>query len=333
MTWTRSTSLFLLVALVVLIPRVSVANSGDFSGGVAIGSSYAGVDSAPSNGLIVQGSVSIGTSSSNTALTLSQNSSGTPTILRATDAIQVVLPNSTAGGIEFDTFAGYTIIDCVRSDGTLSSPSAVQSGDILCAVPQAHGYNGSTLSGTQSAMLMIAGGNWSTTSEPAYITFGTTPVGSITRAEAMRIDSTGFVGIGTTSPAHLLHVGSSTASGIVMELQNSSGACTYNPGASSVTVSCSSDVRLKSNVHDAGDALSWVDDMRVRDFTVKSTGEQRRGVVAQEVSLKHPEMVHQDEHGGYLVEEPNPWNLVKAIQEQQAEIAELKKTIEQMKQH
>jgi hypothetical protein len=37
------------------------ANSGDVSGGVAIGTSYAGVDAAPTNGLIVQGSVGIGT--------------------------------------------------------------------------------------------------------------------------------------------------------------------------------------------------------------------------------------------------------------------------------
>ena len=148
----------------------------------------------------------------------------------------------------------------------------------------------------------------------------------------MRIDSTGYVGIANTSPSHLLHVGSSSASGIVMELQNSSGACTYTPGASSVTVSCSSDVRLKTNIQDSKGALAWVDDMRVRDFTVKATGERKTGVVAQEVALKHPEMVHANTQGTYLVDEPNPWKLVKAIQEQQSEIDVLKRMIEQLKQ-
>jgi hypothetical protein len=52
-----------LVSLISALPFIPVsveANSGDFTGGVAIGSSYAGVDTAPTNGLIVQGNVAIG---------------------------------------------------------------------------------------------------------------------------------------------------------------------------------------------------------------------------------------------------------------------------------
>ena len=78
----------------------------------------------------------------------------------------------------------------------------------------------------------------------------------------------GNVGISNTSPAALLHVGNSLGSGIVMELQNSAGACTYTPGASSVTVSCSSDVRIKTDIKDSGSALAWADDMRVRDYEI-----------------------------------------------------------------
>ena len=56
--------------VLILVPKSVQANSGDFDGGVAIGSSYAGVDAAPTNGLIVQGGVGIGTTSplSGTAL-------------------------------------------------------------------------------------------------------------------------------------------------------------------------------------------------------------------------------------------------------------------------
>jgi hypothetical protein len=44
-----------LIAALILAPATIEANSGDFSGGAAIGASYAGVDVAPTNGLIVQG--------------------------------------------------------------------------------------------------------------------------------------------------------------------------------------------------------------------------------------------------------------------------------------
>jgi hypothetical protein len=49
------------------------ANSGDFSGGVAIGSGYAGISAAPANGLIVQGGVGIGSTNPIASLDLSKN--------------------------------------------------------------------------------------------------------------------------------------------------------------------------------------------------------------------------------------------------------------------
>jgi hypothetical protein len=73
--------------------------------------------------------------------------------------------------------------------------------------------------------------------------------------------------------------------------------------------------------------------MRVRDFTVKATGERRTGVVAQEMQPTHRNMVHTDKAGFYLVDEPNPWKMIKAIQEQQAEIEALQRTIREMTHH
>jgi hypothetical protein len=50
------------VAALTLVPVLANAsNAGDFSGGVAIGTAYAGVDAAPTDGLIVSGAVGIGT--------------------------------------------------------------------------------------------------------------------------------------------------------------------------------------------------------------------------------------------------------------------------------
>lgn len=51
------------IVVLAFIPALAEANDGDFADGVAIGTSYAGVDTAPINGLIVQGNVGIGTSS------------------------------------------------------------------------------------------------------------------------------------------------------------------------------------------------------------------------------------------------------------------------------
>jgi hypothetical protein len=129
----------------------------------------------------------------------------------------------------------------------------------------------------------------------------------------------GRVGIASAaSPTYLLQVGTSAVSGIVSELVNSSGACTHTPGSSSETVSCSSDARLKKDIADASAALRELDDMRIRDFTIRATGERKTGVIAQEMLARHPDMVHQGPDGFYKVDEPNPWKLVKAIQELEA---------------
>jgi hypothetical protein len=62
-----------------------------------------------------------------------------------------------------------------------------------------------------------------------------------------------------------------SVSGTVAEFQNSSGNCTFTPTTS--TWLCSSDIRLKKDIADTGDALAGLDDTRIRDFTIKATGE------------------------------------------------------------
>lgn len=51
-----------------------------------------------------------------------------------------------------------------------------------------------------------AGVNWTAISAPGYLTFNTTPTGTITRLERMRIDSQGNIGIGSTNPSVKLDV-------------------------------------------------------------------------------------------------------------------------------
>ncbi len=65
----------------------------------------------------------------------------------------------------------------------------------------------------------------------------------------------------------------------------------------------------------------------MREFKVKATGELKTGVIAQEMLQNYGSMVHMGADGFYTVDEPNPWQLVEAIQELQAEIAQLRQAI------
>ncbi|MGV2130491.1 tail fiber domain-containing protein [Agrobacterium vitis] len=120
-----------------------------------------------------------------------------------------------------------------------------------------------------------------------------------------------------------IQAGRAGAVGPILSLQNSSGVCTHTPSSSAETISCISDERLKREIHDASSVSEWISTFRIRDFIWNATGEQRTGVIAQEVQKLHPEMVHAGDDGMLRVDEPSPWLLIKAVQEQQAQIARL----------
>lgn len=134
--------------------------------------------------------------------------------------------------------------------------------------------------------------------------------------------SSGYVGMGITSPQVVLHVNSGSDTNI-MRLQDSDGTCDHNPEAGAETVSCSSDERLKANIRDSGSALDYLGKFRIRNYEVRSSGDTLTGVVAQEVMQTNPEMVSES-NGTYYVQMPNVWKLVKAIQELDTENALLK---------
>jgi hypothetical protein len=95
-----------------------------------------------------------------------------------------------------------------RARGSIASPSAVQADDLLISLGGA-GYGtsgwGSTPS-TRGRMAIYAAENWTDTAQGAYIKFVTTPVGTDSVSERMRITSEGDVGIGTGSPSTKLDV-------------------------------------------------------------------------------------------------------------------------------
>jgi hypothetical protein len=108
---------------------------------------------------------------------------------------------SYGGGGVHGGFRGY------KAGGTAASPTATQAGDILCFLG-GKGYQTATSAwstGSVAYVALYAKENFTNTAQGTYLTLETTPIGSATRAEIVRVDSTGFTGFGETSPTARVH--------------------------------------------------------------------------------------------------------------------------------
>lgn len=93
---------------------------------------------------------------------------------------------------------GQPVFGLFSARGTYSTPTSVQTGDPL-GYYQLGGYDGSGW--IRGAWIQgIAAENYSSTNRGTSISFSTTPVGSTTIGEVMRLSGNGNVGVGTTSP-------------------------------------------------------------------------------------------------------------------------------------
>jgi len=253
-----------------------------------------------------QARVSIGTSDSNGTLHISQ-----PTAMNE--------PN-----IVLTTYAGGsgTIIEGRHARGTRDAPTAAAIDFYLLSL-DGTGYDGGGFTSRRARIALAAAENWNTSDQGTNIKFYTTPLKSSTMAEVMRISTTGNVGIGTTTPGSRLEIENTASADDVLLLEDSSGLCEAQPTTTGLTWSCSSDIRLKENIKDASSILPFFNGFKIRDYTVKKTGEQAIGVIAQEVQEKYPELVNIGDDGYLQVSEPNPWMYVKAIQELTARVEQL----------
>lgn len=151
-------------------------------------------------------------------------------------------------------------------------------------------------------------------SETADLAFFTKPSGSAI-TERLRIESTGDIGIGDTTPDYLLDVENTGVDTDIFALTDSDGACLHNPEAGSEVVTCSSDERLKENITDAGSSLDDFMQFRIREYDVIASGDHMTGVIAQEVQEVFPHLVSEGGNGYLMVTSPSTWTVVKAIQE------------------
>ncbi|HEY8963824.1 MAG TPA: tail fiber domain-containing protein, partial [Alphaproteobacteria bacterium] len=135
---------------------------------------------------------------------------------------------------------------------------------------------------------------------------------------------------GTGSNQHIAFYNNSAATPTLVGQVTTSGSAT--------TYATSSDRRLKENIEDTSRGLEQLKKIEVKDFDFIATPDERiQGFIAQDLYKVYPEAVTKGDDGEKVTEQ---WGvdygrltplLVKAIQEQQAQINELKAEIEVLK--
>jgi hypothetical protein len=110
---------------------------------------------------------------------------------------------------------------------------------------------------------------------------------------------------------------------------NGNGAIAGN-GDSQATFVTASDARLKKNIQELPSQLANIMALRPVEFDYIASGGHQIGFIAQEVQEVYPDLVSEDDEGFLNLAglDKNSSRLIKAIQEQQAIITELKARIE-----
>jgi trimeric autotransporter adhesin len=285
-----------------------------------------------------------------------------PSIISATTTTGLVTNADNSGSLQLATNNGTTAVTIDTSQnvgiGTASPASKLDIvGSTTGAVQQfIKNSNGATNS---SADLVF--GNWSgstpvapqakisainAASSDARTDLAFSTYTGLALTERMRIDSSGRVLVGLTSWA-----GGATNAGVAIKsTSNSSSIFAFyidNTSSNILNVRCDgstynttgvwgtiSDQRLKENIVDATPKLNNLLQLKVRNFNFTDDENKTKqiGFVAQEIEQVFPSLVSEDAEGTKAVKTTVllPM-LVKAIQEQQAMITELKTELDSVK--
>jgi endosialidase-like protein len=211
--------------------------------------------------------------------------------------------------------------------GSVGTQGAVQSGDELGGIVYG-GSDGSVLA-QNAGIFGYAAAAWTTSSHPTYLVFYTAPSGAGAGAltEQMRITSAGNVGIGTTTPGQKLEVNGEVQ---IDSFASASGTTVCRNG--SVLSSCSSSIRYKERVKPAAFGLKEVMEMRPITFKWKGRDEDDFGLVAEDVEKVNPLFVTYERGQIEGVKYPQLTAvLIKAVQQQQEQFAEQQAEIDQLK--
>jgi len=156
----------------------SPVNMLDVEGAVAIGTSYSGTSTAPANGAIIEGNVGIGTATTSSRLHVS-----------STSELVSIFERTATSGVDAS----------IKIKGARNGSTTVD-----VAYIDLSNYDNNEGGGTEYVMGRVAAGMNDISGETGYLTFYTNPGTGV--AERVRIDKSGNVGIGTSSPAEKLQV-------------------------------------------------------------------------------------------------------------------------------
>jgi hypothetical protein len=124
---------------------------------------------------------------------------GIGTIPSSLAIIDVVNNSGTTKTVQATGYGGTVGFRGRYANGTLSLPTAATAGNTLNLM-SGRGYGTSQFAlASTGAFTIIAGETFTNTSNATYMTWFVTPTGSVTSAEAMRLNSTGNLLIGTTT--------------------------------------------------------------------------------------------------------------------------------------
>ena len=115
---------------------------------------------------------------------------------------------SEAPGAFFDVYSnslGALPVVFRAARGTPAAPTPVQANDILGGLA-VRGYATTGFPGGKGQVMFRAAENWTDAATGTFLQITTTPIGSTTFVERIRVEPSGRVGIGTSTPAATLHV-------------------------------------------------------------------------------------------------------------------------------
>jgi hypothetical protein len=147
------------------------------------------------------GNVGLGTTVPDSRLTINKNSAA-PAAIVGTPYLNIVGANSDSPKIYLDAYGSINQISFRRANGTQAAPSALLNGEQMANISVfGYGATGYTTS-NRGFITFNADENWTDAAQGSRIAFATTSASTAAAAtERMRINSSGNVGIGTTSPS------------------------------------------------------------------------------------------------------------------------------------